>query len=328
MPKVHYFQRYSAPENTVTNNTLQLLSRIYSYSTIHASRLLTEITGEPIEIGIEILQQTSSAQSVPDGQVAQRSLKVLIEAKADSPVDHEQLMRHASQFSREEQKILLLVTKQKLDQREEIAIRQGIEAEHPDVVFTALTYEDICRAADRLFEEYEYEIREVVTDYIEYCNDADLFDQSSQLMRIVPCGKSRDINLEHGVYFHPSDRGYTKHSFVGIYANKTVQAIWKIESVFDVELVDGNLTKLLVQGRDTGEFDERITSIIGAAKTECGYEVATGHRFFCGEPHETDFQKTSPGGIQGTRLFNLQELLGEIGDTADMAQQLREKTWK
>ena len=30
MPKIHYFQRYSSVENTVTNNTLQLLARIYA----------------------------------------------------------------------------------------------------------------------------------------------------------------------------------------------------------------------------------------------------------------------------------------------------------
>ena len=56
MPKIHYFQRYSSVENTVTNNTLQLFARIYNYSTSQASKVLSELSGEPVEIGIEINQ--------------------------------------------------------------------------------------------------------------------------------------------------------------------------------------------------------------------------------------------------------------------------------
>ncbi|MEQ1837827.1 MAG: hypothetical protein ABL858_05755 [Candidatus Nitrotoga sp.] len=110
MPKIHYFQRYSSVENTVTNNTLQLFARIYNYSTVQASKLLSEITREPIEIGIEINQQGRAKESVPDGAILQRSFKVLIEAKVDAGVDRDQLLRHAASFSNESQKILLLLT--------------------------------------------------------------------------------------------------------------------------------------------------------------------------------------------------------------------------
>jgi hypothetical protein len=72
MPKIHHFQRYSSVENTVTNNTLQLLARIYANSTTQASQLLTELTGELIEIGIEINQQERAESSVPDGAIIQR----------------------------------------------------------------------------------------------------------------------------------------------------------------------------------------------------------------------------------------------------------------
>jgi hypothetical protein len=81
MPKIHYFQRYSTVENTVTNNTLQLIARIYNYSNGQASKLLTDIIGEPVEIGIEVNQQERATDSVPDGSIIQRSFKVLIESK-------------------------------------------------------------------------------------------------------------------------------------------------------------------------------------------------------------------------------------------------------
>ena len=57
MAKIHYFQRYSSVENTVTNNTLLLFARIYNYSPVQASKLLTDLADEPIEIGMEIRQQ-------------------------------------------------------------------------------------------------------------------------------------------------------------------------------------------------------------------------------------------------------------------------------
>lgn len=177
MPKIHYFQRYSSVENTVTNNTLQLLARIYDYSTAQASKFLSEITGESIEIGIEINQQMRAKGSVPDGAIIQRSFKVLIEAKVDANVDENQLLRHAENFSVESQKILLLLTKQTIGTKEEI-IRQKISEKHPDVVFKNITYESICKTVTGLFKDYEYDISSLVADYVEYCNDANLFDQS------------------------------------------------------------------------------------------------------------------------------------------------------
>lgn len=85
MSKIHYFQRYSSVENTVTNNTLQLLARIYDYSATAASRLLTDITGQAIDIGIEIAQQERVGNAIPDGAIIQRSFKILIESKVDAP---------------------------------------------------------------------------------------------------------------------------------------------------------------------------------------------------------------------------------------------------
>lgn len=328
MTKIHYFQRYSTLENSVTNNTLQLLARIYDHSRFRASELLTELTGQPVTIGLEITQQERGVESVPDGSVIQRSLKILVEAKVDSPVDTVQLMNHAKQFSGESQRILLLLTRQALSASKEAAIADRIFAKYPGVVFKSITYEDICQAITGMFKEYERDICVIVEDYIEYCNEAGLFDQSPYLLRIVPCGDSLRLNRKYGIYFQPSDRGYTKHSYVGIYANKSVQVIWRIDSVFDIEFVDGQLTKTLIEGRQTNEYDQNIVEIIKDAKPECGYNVATGHRFFCGKPEDTEFRKTSSGGIQGARFASLRDHVGELRDVPAIAEQLRTSEWK
>ena len=328
MPKIHYFQRYSSVENTVTNNTLQLLARVYDYSASRASKLLTDITNEAIEIGIEINQQERAQDSVPDGAIIQRSFKILIESKVDSPVNEVQLLRHAASFSGESQQILLLLTRLKIEKDHERRISEAIGKQYPSVVFRNVTYEAVCYALDGLFADYESEMKSLAEDYIEYCNDANLFDQSRYLMRIVPCGTSFDINKRYGIYFHPSDRGYTKHFFVGIYANKAIQFLWEIDSVFDVSFDGETVQKTLVQGRNTDEYDTKLAGIILDARRVCGYNIESRHRFFCGkELFHTDYKKVSPGGIQGARFVNLLEVIGEFQNAQEVAEKLRSKEW-
>ncbi len=328
MPKIHYFQRYSSPENTVTNNTLQLIARIYSSSTVRASKLLSDITGEPIEIGIEVNQQERATDSVPDGLIIQRSFKVLIESKVASGVNEDQLVRHTKAFSNEVQKILLLLTVQKIDQDTEKHLAERIAKEHAGAIFKNVTYETICGALQGLFQDYESEMQALIEDYVEYCNDTGLFDQSPYLMRIVPCGESIDLNRKYGIYFHPSDRGYTKHSYIGIYARKSVQCVWQLDSVFDIKLDGQQLTRKLVQGRDTNEYDDKIKAMIAEAKVECGYDIQSGHRFFCGKvARDTQYVKVSLGGIQGARFVNLKEIVGHFEGDEELAKKLCDKTW-
>ena len=328
MPKIHYFQRYSSKENTVTNNTLQLLGRIYNYSPLKASQFLTELTGEPIEIGIEINQQERGRESAPDGQVIQRSFKLLIEAKVDTGPDTDQLIRHSKTFSGEYQKILLLLTKKPLGAREEVEFKDQIPG---GIIFKVITYEDICKAAKELFKEHEEEMRDLVDDYVEYCNDTGLFDQSKQLMRIVPCGASLEINKKYGIYFHPADRGYTKHRFVGIYKDKTVSAIWEIDNIFDAEYNGADLNKEVIEGQDAGDYDKNLIGIIEEAMEKLGWDITNGHRFFCGTPVETNYEKSSPRGIQGARFKNLREVVGNDFDTLnieEIAQRLENEQWE
>jgi hypothetical protein len=327
MSRIHYFQRYSSFENTVTNNTLQLFGRIYEYSARAASRLLSELTGQAVYIGIEITQQNRSSTSVPDGTIILGSFKIAIEAKVDAPVDFDQLKRHASSFGTEEMRILLLLTKTPLSSNEEAELVR-LQGEFPGVVMRSITYEDICDAIRQLFKPHEETIIELADDYIEYCNDTGLFDQSRELMRIVPCGQSVKINQIHGIYFQPSDRGYTNHAFVGIYNQKAVRAILEVKSVFDVELEGASLKKELVQGENTNAYDDSIRAIIADAKTHCDYDIESGHRFFCGKMVPTNYQKVSPGGIQGARFINLIEALGSHGDVDDIASKLTKVTWE
>ncbi len=328
MSKSSFFQIYSTPENVVTNNTLQLFSRINSYSTAQASKLLTEITGEPIEIGVEINQQKHERESVPDGAIIQRSFKILIESKVDSSIDPDQLEKHTAGFGNEKTKILLLLTKEKIDNQQEKAISKKVTAVDAGVIFKNVSYEEICTAIEGIFKDYEFEMRALVQDYIEYCNDEGLSDQSKHLMRVVPCGKSINLNRKYAMYYQPSDRGYTRHSFIGIYTEKRVQFLFLIDSVFDIKLSDNKIKKTFICGRETDDYDQKIKSMIKEAKSLLGSEVGKQHKFFCGKKiFDTDYVKESFGGMQNARYVNLKKTLGAFSDVEDIAHQLRGKQW-
>ena len=319
---IHYFPRYSTKENTVTNNTLLLISRIYAHSPIRASKLLTNLTDESIEIGIEVSQQQRRGNSVPDGAIIQRPFKVLIEAKVDTGVRIDQLLEHARGFTDEGPNILLLLSREPITIGEDRTVRTAL-AEHPHVLFKNVTFEALCQEAAALYSDYEYEMVELIQDFVDYCDELELRNQMRDRLRIVPCGTSFTVNLRYGIYFQPSDRGYTSHKYVGIYKDKTVSAIWELDSVFDVTYVDGNLTRELVQGRETDNYDDKLISIIRDARVECGYEIELGHRFFCGDLKHTEFRKSSSGGIMGARFINLADTVGEFTDTQDLANKLR-----
>lgn len=99
MSNINYFQRHTSVENTFRNNALQLLSRIYEYTPTKASVILSELTGEPGEIGIEINQQERGEETVPDGSVIERGFKIFVESKVDTGHDAEHLLGHAGSFS-------------------------------------------------------------------------------------------------------------------------------------------------------------------------------------------------------------------------------------
>jgi hypothetical protein len=280
-------------------------------------------------VGIEVNQQPRNKQSVPDGAIIQRSFKILVESKVNSGVNLDQLSRHATSFSNESQKILLLLTRQ----RQQLSAIEGgkIAKQVPSLVFRNITYEDICHEIKSMFKEHEPQMLALVEDYIDYCSDTGLFDESKFLLRIVPCSETVKINQQFGVYFHAQDRGYRKHKFLGIYAQKNVPCIWAVDSIYDAEYVNDRLTKTLVDGRETTEYDSKIIGIINAAKKDLGWEVSTGHRFFCGVPEQTEYRKDSPYAIQGPLFHDLREVIPKTNidpsNVKEIASKLREAKW-
>jgi hypothetical protein len=280
-----------------------------------------------LDIGVTFRQQTQKENSVPDGIVAQQGFKLVIETKNNAGAPKDQLKRHLDSFTGNEEKgVLILLSKEKEKRKRLEEIRQVVESQKPSVEFHNLTFEEICKAADGLFGEHEEEMQKIVEDFIDYCDEEGLNERSKHLMRIVPCGKTWKMNLNNGVYFQPSSRGYSPHQYIGIYHNKEIKGILDIKGVFDADYdtSTGELKKQHISGEhDGGEFDE----VIKKAIKETDFGVKNGHRFFCGHVYQTSFIKASPYGVQGARFKDLKREIGDFDGPEDAAKKMNGKKW-
>ena len=150
-------------------------------------------------------------------------------------------------------------------------------------------------------------------------------------MRVVTCGWTLQENLQFNLYYDPVTRGYSEHTYLGIYSDKSVRGIGKIENIIVADrLPNGQLQILQSTHPVTTQQEQNISAVIPLAFQNNGYQIFTGHKFFCVEKfYETDFEKMTKYPLQGTKFFNLKTELqiDKLPDTEEIARLLREKTW-
>lgn len=328
MSRVHYFQRYSTKENVVTNTTLHLFSQINAHSTDRLRELLVDLLDDQdIPLGLNIGQQVRSTTSVPDGIISQEPLHIAIETKVDAGIDIDQLTRHLQTFKQGSTgNYLLLLTVDKptsgiVDPVVEAARKTGVTFKH-------LTFEEVCESLRGSVHPHETHLKAVVDDYLLYCDEVGLLPDRRSWMRIVPCGQTIDLNAKWGVYFQPTDRGYSDHEFIGVYQNKAVRYVGKVLCVFDYISTDPEPNGLVVTGECDSGCRRRIEGMVRDAKANPGWDISSGYRFFCVEKFwPTDFRKVSSGGIQGARFYNVSPFVVETTSAEVLANTLRQQTW-
>ncbi|HAA11432.1 MAG TPA: hypothetical protein DCE41_06905 [Cytophagales bacterium] len=188
MSDIHYFQRYSQPENMATNNTLLLFSRLYHDSPSRFQTFLNALLDDRnVPVGLSFSQQTRTGNSVPDGLLVQESIKVVIEAKRNAREFYsDQIKRHQEAFGEEQHKLMLLVAPGVVDGEQLKQIRKETQK---GVTVLSTTFEAICTAAQDSVQEYDVELQEVINDYADYCESADLIEDNT-VIRCLPCGDS------------------------------------------------------------------------------------------------------------------------------------------
>jgi len=328
MAKVHYFQRYSVKENLVTNNTLLLFSQIYSYKEEYLETMLGEINDElEVPIGLNFEQQVAGENSVPDGVIEQNSFKILIETKRGKSFRENQLKKHMNGFGDEKYKVLLVITTSENSTQKKRDLINFAKKKDIQLVFT--TFNSIISAAREIFNEHEYEMKDLVSDYEEFCHDSNLLPRHEYRMIAFPCGSSYKENIEYGLYYEPSGRSFRDHRYLGIYNNKTIKAIGEVKKHVIVKFEDEEV-EILSDNNINEEERKRILAAYMEAKNKRGWNLSK-HRFYLvDEIYETEYKKVSPGGMRGKQYFDLGNILEkeELPETEQVATLLREEVWE
>jgi hypothetical protein len=336
MTEIHYFPRYSQPENFVTNNTLLLLLRLNQYNRFKFQRFMEQLcANEELQLATSWLhfrQQRGTGKSVLDGFISQDSIKIAVETKLTDSFDVEQLENHLTIFGSEQHKLLLLlsptlgaVPASLLGQIRGLVNEQNIQVVHT-------SFENIVDKMKSCLSEHDEEMLALVDDYEAFCSDMELLPRDKHTMIVPPCRESLKDNLNFRLYYCTASYSRRNVQYLGVYANKAVQAIGRISKIVscDVSLSEN---KVIVENESVSLTADEERRIIEATRNgpSHGWDLATGHRFFlCDKLIETEFRKNSSGGIQGRRYFDLEELFaGQIPKSVEeIAQALRQRTWE
>jgi hypothetical protein len=150
-------------------------------------------------VGVSIEQQVRSGSSVADGSIFQEPLHIAIETKVDAGVDADQLIRHCEGITPSKRgNYLLLLTRFGVPRVSLDLVYQ--KAQSLGITFKDLTFESLCDNLADSVQAYETHLKSVVDDYLLYCKDMQLLPDRPSLLRIVPCGRTIDLNAKWGVY--------------------------------------------------------------------------------------------------------------------------------
>lgn len=335
--KIHYFQRYHEKENVATANTMLLLSRLYSYSADKFFRFLkSEYFADSFEPELVFTLQEKSVESIPDATITQEGFKIVVETKLTDWFYSDQLMRHLKSFGEEKNKIMItlsseLMAKDKLASFEKQLGDYNATQVRP-VVHINTTFEAMANAIGEVIDDRDYEIQEVLDDYLNYCYTDGLIpiSDSWRYLRMQLAGTTFSFNVSNNIYYDNAERGFRAHDYLGLYKQKSVRAIGKVcARITAIETEEG-----VVYNPEYGELTEERKQIITKAMSDGdsnGYDIRTiEHRYFFVEKfYETDFRKITPGGSMGTRIFDLSQILGtdNIPEIEEVAEILKTKNW-
>lgn len=333
--KLHYFQRYHSKENVVTANTMLLLSRLYSYDVNKFYRFLSNFLAEEFHANLSFNLQENNGCSIPDATIEQPSFKFVIETKLYSNFDSEQLLCHLKSFRNQEYKILLTLDPKSFDKNFEINLHNQIDKynkeNNTNIIHKHLTFKQLIKFVRDEINDRDYDLGTVVEDYEDYCYLEGLIPDSWKRMRVQLAGTTFNLNKELNLYYDNATRGFSDHEYLGLYNQKAVRAIGKINAIATAVYENEKLKVEVESGNITTDMEEKIKIAIEQSKNFDYDLVKYKHRyFFVDKFYETDLKKVTPYAPMGTRFFDLCDVLqtDNLPDVETIAELLYKKTWE
>ena len=145
------------------------------------------------------------------------------------------------------------------------------------------------------------------------------------LMRVQPVEDSFDFDINNNIYIVRADRKLEHTRFLGLYKDKSVKSVGTVIARITAIKTENDIEYDLEYGKFTGNRVKLIERFLDEHHLE-----NDKHRFFFIDKfYETDFKKTSPGGLQRSKIFDLTEVIGndEIPKLESLAKLLKNLTW-
>ncbi len=337
--KIHYFQRYHGKENVATANTMLLLNRLYSYSPDKFFRFMkSELFLSSFEPEIKFDLQVKGEKSVADAVIEQESFKIVVETKITDWFYSDQLMKHLSIFGDEKNKALITISSELMaeDKKSKLESRlkeyNDSQKNNHNIIHINTTFEMLANAVQDVIDDRDYEMQDILDDYLEYCYNDGLIPVSDKwkYLRVKLASASMDFNIKENIYYDKAEHGFRPHDYLGLYKNKSVRAIGKIVAMITAVENDGEMNYKSEYGELTDERKKKIQRAIENGKMR-GWDLQKiEHRYFFVEKFfETDFKKITPKALMGTKIFDLTQELGtdDLPNTEEIALLLKEKSW-
>lgn len=331
--KIHYFQRYQQKENVETANTMLLLNRLYTYSPSKFYALLKIFLPENAEVEMGIELQKKSKSTIPDAVIGQPSFKIVIETKLNGAFSIEQLLGHLDAFEDEKYKVILTLDPReiKASTKEEFKNELGKfnDKHNTNIIHIHTTFEKIVECIDEIIDERDYDMKDVLQDYTEYCYADKLIPDSWKRMRVQLAGTTLEINKKLNLYYDDVNRGFSEHEYIGLYNQKSVRVIGKIKAIIVGRYENGEWVFVTEKGTLTDDIKNRIIEARDDGKNY-GYKMTNQRYFIVENFYDTDFKKETPNAPWGSRVFDLTEVLGveKLPNVEEIANQLSKKTWR
>ena len=331
---INPFQIYSKGENTITNNILLLLSNLYRINPKIYELFINSVLPENINyevIPVFTQQKSQKEGGIIDGYIQTKATKIIIETKIAGLDNTKKLINYCKNENPSETNILIHISHSTFD---EAAIKSIIGIYN--FKFVSITFSELLSSLQEITEEYpNEELYRLSKDFYYYCISMNLI---KNILRIVPCNKSFELNEKYHLYFQPESRGYSNHQFTGIYTAKEVKYIGKVNKVFLAELTkEGTLItkKISGNGEITSEEENRIINTIRAFPEIYGYgDISKGYIFFLFDDNDfcpTKFKKLTSRGLRKNKYYELKSLLNieniENSSTLEIAEKLNDITW-
>lgn len=296
----------------------------------------SEFFSDSFEPEIVFNLQEKSTKSIPDATITQESFKIVVETKMSDWFYSDQLLRHLKSFGDEKYKVIItlapeLMAPKKKKEFDDQLKKYNATQRYP-VMHVNTTFEGIIDAIRDVIDDRDYEMQDVLEDYLNYCYKDGLIPVSDswKYLRMQLAGTTIDFNIGNNIYYDKAERGFRAHDYLGLYKQKSVRAIGKIcARITAIETESG-----IKYTPEFGELTDERKALIQKAMADGdshGYDLRTiEHRYFFVENfYETDFKKISAGGSMGSRVFDLTQILAteKLPGTAEIAELLKHKTW-